>query len=140
MPDNTPKRFTILRADSDMDAAKVREESIGNVLDENIKRDYKFSVNPLKVSEQPIIMVMPDSDIDNYWRVLLESVSTLNQDISLIISQDAPKDSMQSDLQDKLCKMSSLMDYIVHTESWKNNELNTEDKNVINEMIEKLKI
>lgn len=138
MADNNPKRFKIVRAESDMDEAQLRDEKISNVLDEQTKRDYKFTINPSDIPEQPMILIIPDSETDDYWRTMLESISILNGEFSAIVNEDAPKDSMQNDLKETLCKMADLMSNIVNSDSWKNNELSEVDKKDINESIRNL--
>lgn len=140
MSDKKPKKFTIVRAKSDIDESKLRDEKISDVLDEYSVRDYKFSLGSKLACEYPVIMVMPNSEIDDYWRTMIESVSTLSGDTSLIVKEDAPTDTMQQDLMNQLCNIGKLMDYIVNTDSWKNNELSELDKETINSMIEKLKL
>lgn len=138
MDDNTPKRFTIIRAESDIDDSQLRDEKISNVLDEHIQRDYKFTMNPSQITEHPLIMIMPDSETDDYCRTMLESVSVLSGEFSEVVKEDATKDSMHNGLKDTLCKMGDLMNYIVNSDSWKNNELSELDKADINEKIKKL--
>lgn len=138
MSDNLPKKFTVIRAESDVDISKLRDEKIGNVLNESIKREYKFHIDPKLASEQPILLIMPDSETDHYWRTLLESISTLNKDIADIIDEDSPKNSMQNELKSTLTKMSNIMNHIVNSDSWKNNNLSDVDKKDINEMLNNL--
>lgn len=140
MSDKKPKKFTIVRAKSDIDESKLRDEKISDVLDEYTVRDYKFSLGSKLACEYPVIMVIPNSEIDDYWRTMIESVSTLSGDVSFTVMEDAPKDTMHPELMNKLCDIGQLMNYIVNTDSWKNNELSDSDKETINSMIEKLKL
>ena len=110
------------------------------MLDENVQREYKFSINPSLVNDQPIILIMPDSSVDDYWRTLIESVAGLNQDTATIIEEDAPRDSMNDTLKDTICGMSRIMNHIVNSDSWKNNELSEEDKEKINSLLSLLKL
>ena len=138
--ENVVKSFNIIRADAILDNSKIRDEKIGNIFNENVKREYKFSMNPNLIGERPMILVMPDTEIDDYWRTLIESVVTLNDATADIVTEDAPRNSMDNVLKDSICDMARVMNVIIHSDSWKNNKLSEEDKNIINDLIEKLKI
>lgn len=140
MSDYKPKQFTIVRAESDIDDVKLRDEKISSVLNENPIREYKFKISPLLTSEYPMILIMPDSEADYYWRTLLESMSTLSGSFASVVREDAPKGTIQEDLKNTLCKMSEIMNYVVNSESWKSNELNDVDRKDINEMLRSLNI
>lgn len=137
---NEVKSFNIIRADAILDNSKLRDEKIGNIFNENVRREYKFTMNPTLISEQPMILVMPDTKLDDYWRTLIESVVTLNDATADIITEDAPGDSMDSTLRDSICDMSKVMNTIIHSDSWRDNNLSDEDKKIFNDLIEKLKI
>jgi len=138
--ENKVKSFNVIRADAIVDNSKIRDEKIGEILDENIQREYKFKINPNLVSEQPMILVMPNTEIDDYCRTLVESVVTLNDATADIVTEDAPKDSMNDILKDSICDMSKVMNTIIHSDSWRDNNLSEEDKKKFNYLIEKLKI
>lgn len=134
------KKFNIVRANPIVDNSKIRDEKIGNVLDENVQREYRFAINPNLVSAHPIVLVMPNSEIDDYCRTLLESVVALNDSVSNIVEEDAPINNMNDKLKDSICDMSKVMNVIIHSDSWRYNNVSEEDKKKFNDLIEKLKI
>jgi predicted phosphohydrolase len=137
---NTPKTFITLRAKSDVNDSKIRDEKIGNVLDENIRRNYTFEMNPKMIPDNPIILIMPRSEGDTYWRSMIESYSTLGEEVGNIVYSDSPKNSMDEKMKKSLCGMAILMDKMVRSESWSNDKLSEEDKKIFNQMIEDLKL
>ncbi len=134
-----PKNFIVTRAKSEVNSSKIRDENISKVFDENIKRQYDFKMNPNLIADEPTILILPKFESDYYWRGILECLASFGFEIGNIVSEDSPKNTMCEEMKVTLCDMAKLMNTMVNSDSWKNDELSDSEKENFNKLIDKLK-
>lgn len=127
------KKFPIKRLKMTSDLSRLRGEKVDNIINNDLKRTFEVKLDKY-YGEDPTCLILPDKSDSNYHKNLIECWVSLGKNI-----MNLPNDNIDSDIYSKFQEISFILNNIILSESWKENNIDNFSKVTFNNDLDRIK-